>query len=170
MLKLNADDLAQTAERILQVDKQRLMSDLFKLPDWLRLLVETRLMAYRMATREHSTASGSRSNQSEQVKTSITRLTQRMRDGHKFLSGLPDFRVDVLAGVNDNPDTDVMRTYEFRLKDVASEMSTTGKPSAVISRLFVNGDIYQGPEDESPAGKSPFALFTMTAKTSLDAP
>jgi hypothetical protein len=91
MLRLDADDLAQTAERILQVDKMRLVSDAFKLPDWLRLLVETRLTAYRAATRDLRTASGSRSNQSERsvcamgtsssvvCRTSVSQRTRSLR-------------------------------------------------------------------------------------------
>ena len=77
----------------------------------------------------------------------------------------PDFKVDILAGMNDAADTDILRTYEFRLKDVATEMSTTTTPSKVISRNFRNSDILQPPTDQTPGGKSPFAIFTMSAKT-----
>ncbi len=81
---------------------------------------------------------------------------------------LPDFRVDILAGIDADPARDTLRTYEFRLGDVATEMSTTKSPSRTISRRFNNGDILQGPKDPTPGGKSPFAIFTMSAKTTKD--
>jgi hypothetical protein len=81
---------------------------------------------------------------------------------------LPDFRVDILAGVDPDPARDILRTYEFRLGDVATEMSTTSSPSKTISRRFRNGDILQTPADKTPGGKSPFAIFTMSAKTTKD--
>ena len=77
----------------------------------------------------------------------------------------PDFKVDILAGINEAADTDVLRTYEFRLGDVATEMSTTSSPSKVITRKFLNSSILQTPTDTTPGGKSPFAIFTMSAKT-----
>ncbi|MEO5716036.1 MAG: pilus assembly PilX N-terminal domain-containing protein [Luteolibacter sp.] len=80
----------------------------------------------------------------------------------------PDFKVDILAGKNDTAETDILRTYEFRLKDVATEMSTTSTPSKVITRKFRNSDILQAPADDTPGGKSPFAIFTMSAKTTKD--
>lgn len=84
-------------------------------------------------------------------------------------ANLPDFRVDILAGKVNDADSDILRTYEFRLGDVAAEMSTTSSPSKTISRKFLNSDILQKPDDGSPGGKSPFAIFTMSAKTTKDA-
>ncbi|MES2920831.1 MAG: hypothetical protein V4819_04765 [Verrucomicrobiota bacterium] len=80
----------------------------------------------------------------------------------------PDFKVDVLAGINDGADSDILRTFEFRLGDVATEMSTTTAASKIIKRKFNNGSILQTPTDTSPGGKSPFAIFTMSAKTTRD--
>ena len=79
-------------------------------------------------------------------------------------ASLPDFQVDLLAGVNTDATTDLLRSYEFRFKDVAAELGTTG----VISRRFKNKDILQTPGDTSPGGKSPFAILTMSAKTTRD--
>ncbi|MEO5716760.1 MAG: hypothetical protein ABIT37_24995 [Luteolibacter sp.] len=83
-------------------------------------------------------------------------------------ANLPDFRVDIMAGNNDNPDSDILRTYDFRLGDVASEMSTTANPSKIITRRFKNSSILQNPSDPGTGGKSPFAIFTMSAKTTKD--
>lgn len=80
----------------------------------------------------------------------------------------PDFKVDVLAGINEDADTDILRTYEFRLQDVATEMSGSTSPSKVITRRFKNSSILQTPSDSTPGGKSPFAIFTMSAKTTRD--
>ncbi len=81
---------------------------------------------------------------------------------------LPDFRVDILAGSRTSPDEDILRTYEFRLDDVAAEMSPPGSSAHIISRRFNNSQILQSPSDPTPGGKSPFAIFTMTAKTTRD--
>ena len=80
----------------------------------------------------------------------------------------PDFKVDILAGINDDADQDILRTYEFRLSDVSKEMSTSSSPSKVITRKFLNSSILQTPTDPTPGGKSPFAIFTMSAKTTRD--
>ncbi|MES2661518.1 MAG: hypothetical protein V4689_23065 [Verrucomicrobiota bacterium] len=83
-------------------------------------------------------------------------------------TGLPDFRVDILAGTNETATSDILRTYEFRMADVPSEMSTTGNATKPITRRFNNGDLVQAPADTSAGGKSPFAIFTMSAKTTKD--
>jgi hypothetical protein len=77
---------------------------------------------------------------------------------------LPDFRVDLLAGVNTDVASDLLRTYEFKFKDVAVELGST----SVITRRYKNKDILQTPDDPSPGGKSPFAILTMSAKTTRD--
>ncbi len=79
----------------------------------------------------------------------------------------PDFRVDIMAGTNPDPNSDILRTFEFRLADVAGEMSLKTTPSKTITRTFRNLDILQKPaEPKDPVGgKSPFAIFTMSAKT-----
>lgn len=77
----------------------------------------------------------------------------------------PDFRVDVLAGINEAADSDILRTFEFRLEDVPEEMSTTSSASKIISKKFQIGSILQAPADTTAGGKIPFAIFTMSAKT-----
>lgn len=82
----------------------------------------------------------------------------------------PDFRVDLMAG---NPpvtpaDSDLMRTYEFRMGDPAVEMMVPGATSDKITRTFNNEDILQTPSDQTAGGKTPFAIFTMSAKTTKD--
>lgn len=80
------------------------------------------------------------------------------------IASQPDFVVDLLAGAVDNPASDVLRTYKFRYADPTRELSA--KPaSPVIRRTFRVGDILQKPEDRTPGGKSPFAILTMSAKT-----
>lgn len=82
---------------------------------------------------------------------------------------LPDFRVDVMAGANEAPGSDLLRSYEFRLADVAGEvLSTSGGSAGRITRKLRNGDILQTPSDTTPGGKTPFAIFTMSAKTTKD--
>jgi Tfp pilus assembly protein PilX len=83
-------------------------------------------------------------------------------------ANLPDFRVDILAGSNVDAASDTLRTYEFTLGDVAAEMTDAPGGSKVITRRFKNRDILQEPGDTTPGGKSPFAIFTMTAKTTVD--
>jgi hypothetical protein len=83
-------------------------------------------------------------------------------------ANLPDFRVDILAGRNDNATLDILRTYEFKLNNVAAELSPGSDPKRIISRRFKNASILQAPDDPTPGGKSPFAIFTMTAKTTRD--
>lgn len=84
-------------------------------------------------------------------------------------AALPDFRVDIMSGLVPPPATsDILRTYEFRLGDVPTEMSTTGSPTKPITRKFRNYDLLQILTDTSTGGKSPFAIFTMSAKTTKD--
>ncbi len=85
---------------------------------------------------------------------------------------LPDFQVDILAGVNAGTQTDVsgdlLRTYKFRLGNVPTEMSTTGSAARPITRRLPVAGLLQSPTDKVPAGKTPFAIFTMSAKTTKD--
>jgi hypothetical protein len=84
-------------------------------------------------------------------------------------STMPDFRVDLLAGVIENPDADRLRSYEFRFADITKELNSNISSGNIISRRFNNATILQKPADTTPGGKSPFAIFTMTAKTTRDA-
>lgn len=80
---------------------------------------------------------------------------------------VPDFEVDLLAGSVQDVTRDLLRTYKFRFNSPETEISTNpAKPT--ISRTFLVGDILQKPGDKDPAGKSPFALLTMAAKTTVD--
>ncbi|MBB5350478.1 hypothetical protein HNR46_000702 [Haloferula luteola] len=78
----------------------------------------------------------------------------------------PDFVVQLLAGQYPDADRDLLRTYQFRFNDVASEIGST--LNGEIERTYVVGDLLQSPTDKSPGGKTPFALFTMGAKTTRD--
>ncbi|MBN8456328.1 MAG: hypothetical protein J0M04_00585 [Verrucomicrobia bacterium] len=80
------------------------------------------------------------------------------------LANQPDFRVDLLAGSSQEPTTDILRTYNFRYADPAKELSAN-PTNPIIKRTFKAGDILQKPDDKSVGGKSPFAILTMTAKT-----
>ncbi|RYD22417.1 MAG: hypothetical protein EOP88_08155 [Verrucomicrobiaceae bacterium] len=81
----------------------------------------------------------------------------------------PDFQVDLLAASTDNPNSDYLRTYEFRLADVPSEViaTSTGSGGRITRKLRI-GDVLQTPADTTPGGKTPFAIFTMSAKTTKD--
>ncbi len=87
------DDVAETAERILEVDRQRSSDDPFKLSASLLILVETRHSAYHNAYVNQKSATGQRMGNSELANQSFSRLAQRLREGYRFLSALPGFRV-----------------------------------------------------------------------------
>ncbi len=85
----------------------------------------------------------------------------------------PDFQVDLMqgtppAGSEMDPASDtLLRSYSFKLKSPATELSLNGvKP--VIDRTFKAGDLLQAPADMGVGGKTPFAIFTMAAKTTAD--
>ena len=75
-----------------------------------------------------------------------------------------DFTVDLLAAAMETPESDILRTYRFRYADPTKELSVN-PANPVIRRTFRVGDILQKPEDKSVGGKSPFAILTMSAKT-----
>lgn len=79
----------------------------------------------------------------------------------------PDFAVDLLANRQVQPERDILRSYHFRFEDVESELSG-GASDPVIEREFLVGDLLQEPNDRSPGGKTPFAILTMSAKTTID--
>ncbi|MGC4017045.1 MAG: hypothetical protein QM755_21410 [Luteolibacter sp.] len=79
----------------------------------------------------------------------------------------PDFQADLLAGSNTDVASDILRTYSFRMKNVANEVSPGGTKTA-IDRTFIAGDLLQKPTDNGVGGKTPFAIFTMAAKTTAD--
>ncbi|MCW1914417.1 hypothetical protein OJ996_12585 [Luteolibacter sp. GHJ8] len=78
-----------------------------------------------------------------------------------------DFTVDLLAGSVQDVTRDLLRTYRFRMTNPEAEMSVT-PANPVISRNWRVGDILQRPGDTTPSGKSPFAILTMSAKTTAD--
>ncbi len=81
----------------------------------------------------------------------------------------PDFQVDLLAGVRENPGSDIVRSYVFNFEDVERELyASTSRRDREIERTFLVDDLLQEPSDNSPGGKSPFAILTMTAKTTSD--
>lgn len=90
---IDADTIAQMAERILTVDTQRAITDPFRLTPTLRQLVERRLCVYRAATQRQQSVSGIRSNSSQQAREALVRLADRLRDGYRFLVGIPSFRL-----------------------------------------------------------------------------
>ncbi len=102
-----ANRIAQTAELILTTDDLREVNDAFKLSPTFRATLEDRLREYRRVSQNLNTATGQRSGDAERVKSSHPRLTQRMRDGFRFLQALPDFRV------TDAQKLTALRTYGF---------------------------------------------------------
>ncbi len=93
------------------------------------------------------------------------------------LANRPDFRVDVLAALRTdynptNPASmensgDILRTYQFRFKNPTSELAED-PASPTIKRTFQVGDILQTPTDTTVGGKVPFAILSMSAKTTSD--
>ncbi len=82
-------------------------------------------------------------------------------------AGNPDFKVDLLANSTETAADDVARTYSFTMADPAKELLISSGAS-MISRTVKVGDILQKNEDQTADFKLPFAIFTMTAKTTLD--
>ncbi len=80
---------------------------------------------------------------------------------------VPDFTVDLLAGSQPDPTRDILRSYRFRFADPSVELSANST-SPIIQRTFRVGDLLQAPGDATPGGKSPFAILTMAAKTTID--
>ena len=81
----------------------------------------------------------------------------------------PDFAVDLLAGqaadgAGGVTSNDMLRTYKFKFGNPTTEISSN-PTNPTIKRTFRVGSILQTPTDRSPGGKSPFAILTMTAKT-----
>ncbi|MBK1881080.1 hypothetical protein JIN85_01565 [Luteolibacter pohnpeiensis] len=81
--------------------------------------------------------------------------------------GQPDFTVDLLAGETVDPKSDYLRSYQFRFQNIASEINGD-LSNTVVQRDFRAGDLLQAERDTSPGGKSPFALLTVSAKTTVD--
>lgn len=79
----------------------------------------------------------------------------------------PDFKVSILGAVNETATSDLLRSYEFRFNDIEKELvKDSTKP--LIERTFLVEDLLQSPSDKTPAGKTPFAVMTMSAKTTID--
>lgn len=83
------------------------------------------------------------------------------------MASIPDFQIDLLAGNVEDPKRDILRSYQFRFDNVASEIGW-GLNGSDISRTFTVGDLLQTPSDRSPGGKTPFATLTLSAKTTVD--
>jgi hypothetical protein len=95
-------------------------------------------------------------------------FTVEAKPGRAVTTGnVPDFTVDLLAGSVADVTRDMLRSYRFRFSDPETEISVT-PDRPIISRTFKAGDILQTPADKTPGGKSPFALLTMGAKTTVD--
>lgn len=79
----------------------------------------------------------------------------------------PDFVVDLLAGLREQAESDVLRSYQFTFEDVQQELGGESRRSE-IERTFLVDDLLQEPGDPTPGGKSPFAILSMSAKTTVD--
>jgi hypothetical protein len=79
----------------------------------------------------------------------------------------PDFTVDLLAGSQVDPTRDLLRSYKFRFGDPTAEISAN-PTRPIIRRTFLVKDLLQLPEHTEPEGKTPFAILSMTAKTTID--
>jgi hypothetical protein len=88
-----------------------------------------------------------------------------VKPGRTVSSGnQPDFIVDVLAGTREDHLQDILRTYRFKFADPTAEISATPS-NPIIRRNYRVGQILQKPDDRNPGGKAPFAILSMTAKT-----
>lgn len=82
-------------------------------------------------------------------------------------SATPDLLVELMAGKNIDTRVDLVRSYRFHLADPVAEMSED-PANPVISRDFLVEDTLQKPDDRGVAGKKPFAMLEMTARTTRD--
>lgn len=76
----------------------------------------------------------------------------------------PDFVVDLLAGSKVETPQDILRTYRFRYGNPTVDLSKN-PANPIIRRSYRAGDILQTPNDKTVGGKAPFAILSMTAKT-----
>ncbi|MBK1834253.1 hypothetical protein [Roseibacillus ishigakijimensis] len=86
---------------------------------------------------------------------------------------VPDFAIDILAGSGragsnlEDVSTDLVRSYTFDFNNVEEELGgTLVRPE--IERTWRVRDLLQRPNDKSAGGKTPFAMLTMSAKTTVD--
>ena len=70
------------------------------------------------------------------------------------------FVVEQLKGENQDASADIARQFRMDQADIVQNNNP------IISRTFRVGDILQSPTDKTVGGKSPFAKFTMVAKSS----
>ena len=76
------------------------------------------------------------------------------------VSSAPDFQVELLRGQTVDPAFDRVKAFPMSVANIIQEPF-----QPIISRTYRVGDILQGPNDNSPGGKSPFASVTLMAKT-----
>jgi hypothetical protein len=74
---------------------------------------------------------------------------------------LPDFQVDLLRGEVQNPTSDRVKAFPMSLTGIIQD-----DQNPVISRAFQAGQLLQAPSDKTVGGKTPFAMFSMVAKSS----
>ena len=77
----------------------------------------------------------------------------------------PDFQVDLLAGKAVNPAQDTYQSFKFSVTPLVQNNGNSPATPAV-TRTFMVQDLLQTPTDFFSGGKSPFAVFTMVAKSS----
>ena len=88
-------------------------------------------------------------------------------------------RYDELEHQVDN--NDILRRYEFNFGEagvhpsplevaeaLSEDKGQTRLEDYIIERDFLVGDIYQEVDERGPGGKTPFAIFSMTAKSTTD--
>ncbi|MES2920226.1 MAG: hypothetical protein V4819_01675 [Verrucomicrobiota bacterium] len=77
---------------------------------------------------------------------------------------VPDFQLALLRGVNADATADQAKSYSFN----AAYLTQPGAPGAgvpALARTFSAGSILQSPADVTEGGKTPFAAFTIVAKS-----
>lgn len=98
------------------------------------------------------------------------------RPQRNFTGTTADFQVDILGGIVpdqrsgvtiSNPDADVIRRFSFRFQNPIEELSEY-PASPVITRVLNVADTMQRSNDTTKAGKTPFAMLEMAARTTTD--
>ncbi|WP_193215121.1 hypothetical protein [Luteolibacter marinus] len=76
----------------------------------------------------------------------------------------PDFRISLLGGYVTAPNLDNYQELSFSVAPLV-QPPTRSATDASVMRTYLVGDLLQAPSDNTPGGKTPFAVLTAAART-----
>ncbi|MES2661532.1 MAG: hypothetical protein V4689_23135 [Verrucomicrobiota bacterium] len=80
------------------------------------------------------------------------------------IPSVPDFQLSLLKGIVTNPTADLSKKYDFSFANLVQPVTDVPATPA-ITRTYGVSSILQTSSDASAGGKSPFAVFTIVAKS-----